>query len=165
MRSLASAVLWVGTRRWSALRNASKIDRRHHPGGLICVFFAGASTLFAAASVTVGAGLRQEPIIALPTTSYVDPKRAGVGERLFNDVRVSGSSTYACATCHPLDRGGMDGHAVATRSEGGPIRNTPTVFNASLNASLNWDGAVNTLETLRSVRELVTVLTAAGAAR
>jgi cytochrome c peroxidase len=40
----------------------------------------------------------------------------------------------------------MDGGVVAARSDGLPHRNTPTVFNVSLNGTLNWDGALQTLE-------------------
>jgi cytochrome c peroxidase len=95
-----------------------------------------------------GAALqRQEPIEPISATPDLDPARTALGERLFNDVLLSGSRTHSCATCHPIDRGGMDALAVAVGPHGTPgQRNTPTVFNASLNPSLNWDGAMSTLE-------------------
>jgi cytochrome c peroxidase len=41
----------------------------------------------------------------------------------------------------------MDGRSRATTTnETIPLRNTPTVFNVGLNATLNWDGITNTLE-------------------
>ena len=41
----------------------------------------------------------------------------------------------------------MDGRPVAQRIDGTPhTRNTPTVFNVGLNASLNWDGSQPSLE-------------------
>ena len=77
----------------------------------------------------------------------VKQDRAALGELLFSDVRLSRSGKYSCATCHPLDRGGTDGLQLATIvPEGAPPRNTPTIFNAALNASFNWDGATDTLE-------------------
>jgi cytochrome c peroxidase len=101
----------------------------------------------AASGALVATRQPREPITAIPTSTGVDPARAAIGERLFNDVRLSLNHTQACATCHPLDRGGMDGLRVAVRLDGRPhYRNTPTVFNASLNASFNWDGVATTLE-------------------
>ncbi|HEY7492135.1 MAG TPA: cytochrome c peroxidase [Candidatus Tectomicrobia bacterium] len=83
----------------------------------------------------------------IPLALALDPQRVALGERLFHDVRLSHDNTRSCTTCHPLDRGGMDGRPRAVTANGTvPLRNTPTIFNAGLNASLNWDGIANTLE-------------------
>ncbi len=85
----------------------------------------------------------------MPVTpaDHVNPDRAVLGEELFSDVRLSRSREYSCATCHPLQRAGMDGLQLATIvPEGAPPRNTPTIFNAALNASFNWDGATDALD-------------------
>jgi cytochrome c peroxidase len=88
-----------------------------------------------------------EPITPVPTSVPVDLSRARLGERLFHDVRLSGRQTHSCATCHPLNGGGMDGLPVARRpADDASIRNTPTIFNVSLNASFNWDGSTDSLE-------------------
>jgi cytochrome c peroxidase len=88
-----------------------------------------------------------EPIVSMRSPEAVDEARVALGEQLFSDVRLSRISQYSCATCHPLDRGGMDARPLATRAAAGaPPRNTPTIFNAALNPSLNWDGAAQTLE-------------------
>jgi cytochrome c peroxidase len=90
---------------------------------------------------------RDEPITPVPLNSNIDLRRAALGERLFHDSRLSHDQKYSCATCHPLDHGGMDGLPVAKSPVGGPdLRNTLTVFNAGLNASYNWDGITNSLE-------------------
>jgi cytochrome c peroxidase len=104
--------------------------------------------LVIAASLPVATGeTQQEPIVPLPLTAQVDPARAALGERLFSDTGLSRDHTIACATCHPLNGGGMDGRAIALRPNSqSPARNTPTIFNVSLNASLHWDGAASTLE-------------------
>ncbi len=87
-----------------------------------------------------------EPIVPVATVA-VDEARASLGERLFSEVRLSRSGQYSCATCHPLDKGGMDSRQLAERAPAtAPSRNTPTIFNAALNASFNWDGSTQTLE-------------------
>ncbi len=88
-----------------------------------------------------------EPILTVRAPEVVDQLRAALGEQLFLDVRLSRISQYSCATCHPLDRGGMDGRPLAMlTADGAPRRNTPTIFNAALNPSFNWDGGAQTLE-------------------
>ena len=47
----------------------------------------------------------QEPMVPLPLTIAGDPPRVALGARLFQDVRLSGRNTMACATCHQLPRG------------------------------------------------------------
>ena len=89
----------------------------------------------------------QEPITPLPLSVDLDPQRVALGERLFNDVRLSRDNTKSCAACHPLDQGGMDGRRSATSAnDSSPARNTPTIFNVGFNASFNWDGIAQTLE-------------------
>lgn len=88
-----------------------------------------------------------EPIVPIAQGVTLDPMRVALGERLFNDRRLSGDDTRSCATCHPLGEGGMDRRARGVAVDGrASLRNTPTLFNVSLNASFNWDGATNTLE-------------------
>jgi cytochrome c peroxidase len=89
----------------------------------------------------------REPIVPVPLHLSLDPHKVALGERLFHDVRLSHDNTHACATCHPLERGGMDGRARAMAPNSTlHLRNTPTIFNVGLNAALNWDGIVDALE-------------------
>lgn len=64
-----------------------------------------------------------------------------LGKQLFFDPRLSRDGKVSCNTCHPLDRGGMDGKAVSTGVDGrAGRRNTPTVFNSARHLSQFWDG-------------------------
>lgn len=96
-----------------------------------------------------GAALAQsdEPIQPLPTDVRLDTKKVAIGERLFNDKRLSRDNSIACVSCHSLAKGGADGQVSATGIGGakGPI-NTPTVFNSSLNFRQFWDGRAASLE-------------------
>ena len=91
----------------------------------------------------------QEPISPIPLEVTVDPAKADLGQRLFEDARLSARNDRSCATCHPLDANGMDG-LPRPRSYDGKLllRNTPTVFNVGYNLFLNWDGAFESLRDL-----------------
>lgn len=88
-----------------------------------------------------------EPITPVPASTSLDANRVALGERLFNDVRLSADNNKSCASCHALHYAAIDGRARGMARDGqARLRNTPTLFNVSLNASLNWDGAAQTLE-------------------
>jgi len=90
--------------------------------------------------------LAAEPITPLPEPPPSDPARLALGERMFNDPRLSRTGDLACASCHPLDRGGMDGLPLGITGQGIPdVVNTPTVFNAEFNFRLSWRGAFRSL--------------------
>jgi cytochrome c peroxidase len=89
----------------------------------------------------------QEPIVPLPLTSATDPARVALGARLFQDVRLSGRNTMACATCHQLARGGADGLPQAKTADGTlSRRNVLSIFNVAFNIAYHWDGVAPTLE-------------------
>jgi cytochrome c peroxidase len=88
----------------------------------------------------------QEPITPIPAARGLDPQRVLLGERLFNDPRLSHNNTHTCSSCHDVGTNGASAN-VRDSSDGRPaVLNTPTVFNVSLNFRLNWEGNVRLLE-------------------
>lgn len=89
-----------------------------------------------------------EPITPIPQPPAADPLKIKLGERLFNDPRLSRDGTRACVSCHDTQVNGAKppGRDLA---HGGPESafDTVTVFNAALNFRLNWEGNFRTLET------------------
>lgn len=88
-----------------------------------------------------------EAIQPLPETLDLNAQKVALGEKLFNDKRLSKDNSLACAGCHGLDKGGTDQQKV---SEGvgkqfGGI-NAPTVFNSGLQFKMFWDGRAANLE-------------------
>jgi cytochrome c peroxidase len=85
--------------------------------------------------------------LAVPPGSEPKPERVRLGDKLFNDKRLSADNTVACATCHEPAKGFVDGkplsEGIAKRHT---ARNSPTVLNALFNASQFWDGRAATLE-------------------
>lgn len=88
-----------------------------------------------------------EALLPLPPMPDLPAAKVALGKRLFFEPRLSHNDKIACASCHPLDRGGNDGLPVSVGIDGkqGNI-NAPTVFNSSLNFVQFWDGRAATLE-------------------
>lgn len=88
-----------------------------------------------------------EPILPIPETVDLDAEKVELGEKLFNDVKLSHDNTISCASCHNLTMGGTDQleRSVGINSQVGTI-NAPTVFNAVYNFKQFWDGRAETLE-------------------
>ena len=87
-----------------------------------------------------------EPIQALQPVT-LDSAKVSLGKQLFQDKRLSGDNTVACASCHSLDKGGTDQQVHSTGIGGaqGGI-NAPTVLNASYNFCQFWNGRAASLE-------------------
>jgi len=87
------------------------------------------------------------PLAPLPDAEIVLSNAAELGKRLFYEPKLSANNQRSCASCHPLDSGGMDGKVRAEALDGiSALRNTPTLFNIAFNYFYNWDGLVTTLE-------------------
>jgi len=87
--------------------------------------------------------LRMSPLPPLPedpsNAVADDPAAAAFGERLFFDVRLSGSGDMSCATCHDPERDWVDGARVAAPDARFP-KNTPSLWNTAYNRWYYWDG-------------------------
>lgn len=85
--------------------------------------------------------------LSVPASAAPTPERVALGEKLFNDKRLSLDDSTSCATCHDPNKGFTDGKAVSEGVKGQKgMRNSPTVLNALFNASQFWDGRSSTLE-------------------
>src|SRR5262249_44136434 len=88
-----------------------------------------------------------DPTTPIPAMPAQDLRRLVLGERLFSDRRLSHDNTHSCSSCHDIRTNGASANAHDLTPEGRPLAlNTPTVFNASLNFRLNWEGNVRSLE-------------------
>ncbi|MET0209052.1 MAG: cytochrome-c peroxidase [Burkholderiaceae bacterium] len=89
----------------------------------------------------------EEPIRPIPLSVPLDAKKVALGEKLFHDKRLSRDNSLSCASCHALDRGGVDGKSVSIGINGAKgLVNSPTVFNSGSNFRQFWDGRANSLE-------------------
>jgi len=93
--------------------------------------------LIAAMAVPVSAGAASEPrgdLVAL-------------GQSLFFDVRLSGSGTVSCASCHPPESSFADPRRFSSGHEGALThRNAPALINRPLRGYEFWDGRSLSLE-------------------
>lgn len=90
---------------------------------------------------------------APPGARHATPAMVALGQRLFNDPRLSGSGTRSCASCHQPQRAFTDGRRFPALLSADTVpghrrttRNTPTMLNAALQASQFADGRVAFLE-------------------
>jgi cytochrome c peroxidase len=89
----------------------------------------------------------EEPITPIPEPAASDSVKATLGERLFQDSRLSGTNTRRCSTCHDIGTNGASANRHETALDGSALEhNTPTLFNAALNYRFGWDGRYRTLE-------------------
>lgn len=81
-----------------------------------------------------------------PQNPFTEAK-AALGERLFNDPRLSRSGQIACASCHEADEAFADGRRVSfghDRQAG--RRNAPSLVMSGFTQHLFWDGRSPSLE-------------------
>jgi cytochrome c peroxidase len=71
------------------------------------------------------------------------PEKLALGKMLYFEPRLSDTRSFACATCHNLSMGGVDGGALAAQLAG---RDVQTVYNAVFNKSQYWDGRAADLQ-------------------
>lgn len=83
----------------------------------------------------------QSSYIPLPKSIPHDAAKAKLGEKLYNDKRLSSDNTISCASCHDLTKGGTDNLRYSKGVDGqlGGV-NAPTVYNAVFNIRQFWDG-------------------------
>jgi cytochrome c peroxidase len=86
-------------------------------------------------------------LLPLPALPPLLPAKVALGQRLFFEPALSHDNAVSCASCHDLNKGGVDHRSVSTGIGGktGTV-NAPTVFNASLNFVQFWDGRADSLE-------------------
>lgn len=101
----------------------------------------------ARAPVAIVADVTGEPITPLPESIPLDARKVALGNRLFHDKRLSRDNSVACANCHVLDKGGVDGRQRSIGIGGQTVAvNAPTVFNSGFNFKQFWDGRAESLE-------------------
>lgn len=89
-----------------------------------------------------------EPITPIPeNAANVDAKKVALGNLLFHETSLSHDNTVACAGCHQLANGGVDGLQFSLGIKGNVSTiNTPTVFNSTFNFRQFWNGRAKTLD-------------------
>lgn len=86
-------------------------------------------------------------ISPIPLTSEIDEKKANLGRLLFNDTRLSANGEISCASCHNINKGGMDVNNPSVGVSGEPLdRNSLTVWNTRFNFLHMWDGRASSLK-------------------
>ena len=126
---------------------AATLPRRKIAYRLMAVVCLVAASPVTVQSQSVQTRAVQEPITSIPVMPPGDPQRLALGERLFNDRRLSRDEARSCSSCHDVRTNGATSNARDVTLDGRPLAlNTLTVFNAGLSFRLNWEGKYRTLE-------------------
>jgi cytochrome c peroxidase len=97
-----------------------------------------------------------------PADNPATPAKVALGQRLFDDPRLSASGQIACASCHARELGFADGLRTSfghDRQRG--RRNSPSLATAAWMTTLFWDGRSGSLEE-QSLHPLIDPLEMAG---
>lgn len=114
-------------------------------------FVAGCAILVAACSYgyerpNFGQVAPRSAFAARPDLAAPPPELAALGQRLFQDVRLSGDGSQSCASCHQVARGFADGQRLSMAGGRTLVRHTPSLFNVAYYPLLFWDGRSPGLE-------------------
>lgn len=106
---------------------------------------AGAIAAAPAWAWTLPRGINVPPRV--PEDNPMSADKVELGHRLFMDKRLSVDGTRSCYSCHQNELGSADGRAKALGPGNKDLpRNTPTIWNVGLSATLYWDGRSDSLE-------------------
>ena len=88
-----------------------------------------------------------EPITAISSPPTIEPLKVKLGERLFDDPRLSHDNSRSCSSCHDLSTNGASPRRRDVGPDGSELPlNTLTVFNAALSFRFGWEGKYRTAE-------------------
>src|ERR1700731_4415115 len=91
--------------------------------------------------------IADEPITPIPEPPSIDPLKVKLGERLFGDPRLSHDNSRSCSSCHDLSTNGASMKRQDVGPDGSSLPfNTLTIFNATLNFRLGWEGKLRTIQ-------------------
>jgi len=86
--------------------------------------------------------------VPTPTDNPTTAAKAALGERLFNDRRLSGDGALSCASCHPSDNGFAAPSRFSPAATGRhERRNAPSLINVAYVRDLLLDGRHDALDT------------------
>ncbi len=105
----------------------------------------GPEVAAAAWAWTLPKGIHTPPRV--PEDNAMSADKVELGHRLFMDKRLSIDGTRSCYSCHQNELGNADGRTKALGPGNKDLpRNTPTIWNVGLSATLYWDGRSDSLE-------------------
>ncbi len=87
------------------------------------------------------------PVPVLPRDNVLTNEGVALGQRLFNETKLSGNNTQSCASCHsPASAFSDQGKAVSVGATGAKgTRNAMALFNLAYQHDFFWDGRAPSL--------------------
>jgi cytochrome c peroxidase len=89
----------------------------------------------------------EDPFEPLPEHVPLDPRRVGLGARLFRERLLSKQGDASCLDCHRFDHGGADRGPLSQLPGREPTAlNSLSIFNLAFADRFNWNGYYRSLE-------------------
>src|SRR2546427_797295 len=124
------------------------MPRRLLPGLVLSAVLAAPAAAAAPADLPRGVSSVLWELV-VPDGAQPTPEKIALGDKLFNDKRLSVNGMVACATCHEPGKAFTD-HKPLAEGVGAPKertqRNSATAVNAMFNQTQFWDGRAPSLE-------------------
>lgn len=131
----------------TAIVRAAGVRRTMAACVLTLAFLMPSPALPQPAGSTLAPARRDEPITPILDPPAMDPLKIRLGERLFNDPRLSRDNSRSCSSCHDLSTNGASRMRRDIGLDGTELPlNTLTVFNAALSFRFGWEGKIRTAE-------------------
>ena len=90
---------------------------------------------------------RRPATVPFPADNPYSEEKRALGEKLFNDPRLSANNAFYCASCHAVDKSYADGKPLGSGVPGRRLaRHTPHLWNLAFGRALFWDGRARGLE-------------------
>ncbi|MDO6498845.1 cytochrome-c peroxidase [Photobacterium sanguinicancri] len=87
-----------------------------------------------------------QSVSAIEKQVITEKSKAKLGFELFLEPRLSSNNQVSCESCHHIYSNGAESIPASVGVNGKGKRNSPTVFNISLNSRFFWDGRAASLE-------------------
>jgi cytochrome c peroxidase len=132
-------------RGWRSTRLAAGVGSAAFVGAALVAAYAGAPA-------TSLADLRKDfarpSSLPVPSDNPLTPAKVSLGERLFNEPRLSADNSISCSSCHNPALAFTDGVARGKGVTRRPLaRHTPSLWNLAWAKAFFWDGRATSLET------------------
>ncbi len=123
------------------------MEREHKRVGSVALVLLGVGVVILAADAATGRQRLGLPPVPVPADNQITLAKVALGQKLFEDKRLSATGEVSCATCHDRAKAFTDHRKTSLGiRQRASLRNAPTLINAAFNTTQFGDGRSPSLE-------------------